>query len=133
MSFFLQKVITSATSSRVIIRKMFSAKVTLKFQDSMTGVTGGLQFYDSKSRYALEQESSEAKGEFLQLYEGGSSVPMPSFAATSGRKAKGRKEASASQMLSIELRTPNGTMMRIQGEMGQDFIQSIIRASSGHV
>ena len=89
------------------------------------------KFYDSKSRYALEQESSEAKGEFLQLYDGGSSVP--SFAATSGRKAKGRKEASASQMLSIELRTPNGTMMRIQREMGQDFIQSIIRASSGHV
>lgn len=42
-SFFLQKVITSATSSRVIIRKMFSAKVTLKFQDSMTGVAGGLR------------------------------------------------------------------------------------------
>ena len=46
MSFFLQKVITSATSSRVIIRKMFSAKVTLKFQDSMTGVTGGLLIYN---------------------------------------------------------------------------------------
>lgn len=91
------------------------------------------KFYDSKSKSALEQESSEAKGEFLQLYAGDSSVPMPSFAATSGRKAKVRREASASQMLSIELRTPNGTMMRIQGEMGQDFIQSIIRASSGHV
>ena len=35
-----------------------------------------LKFYDSKSRYALEQESSEAKGEFLQLYDGGSSVPI---------------------------------------------------------
>lgn len=91
------------------------------------------KFYDSKSRYALEQGSSEAKGEFLQLYYDGSSVPMPSFAATSGRKAKGRKEDSASQMLSIELRTPNGTMMRIQGEMNQDFIQSVIRASSSHV
>ena len=91
------------------------------------------KFYDSKSRYALEQESSESKGKFLQLYAGDSSAPVTSFAATSGRKAKGRKEASASQMLSIELRTPNGTMMRIQGEMGQDFIQSIIRASSGHV
>ena len=91
------------------------------------------KFYDSKSRYALEQESSEAKGEFLQLYSGGTSVPMPSFAATSGRKAKGRKEASSSQMLSIELRTPSGTMMRIQGEMSRDIIQSIIRASCGHV
>ena len=46
------------------------------------------KFYDSKSRYALEQESSEAKGEFLQLYDGGSSVPMPSFAAKSGRRQK---------------------------------------------
>lgn len=91
------------------------------------------KFYDSKSRYALEQESSEAKGEFLQLYAGDSSVPMPSFAATSGRKAKGRKDSPSSQMLSIELRTPNGTMMRIQGDMSQDFIQSIIKASSGHV
>ena len=91
------------------------------------------KFYDSKSRYALEQESSESKGEFLQLYSDGTSVPMPSFAATSGRKAKGRKEASSSRMLSIELRTPNGTMMRIRGEMGQDFLQSIIRASGGHV
>ena len=44
------------------------------------------KFYDSKSRYALEQESSESKGEFLQLYSGGSSAPVPSFAATSGRK-----------------------------------------------
>ena len=91
------------------------------------------KFYDSKSRYALEQESPESKGEFLRLYSDGAFVPMPSFAATSGRKAKGRKEASSSRMLSIELRTPNGTMMRIQGEMGQDFLQSIIRASGGHV
>lgn len=91
------------------------------------------KFYDSKARYALEQESAESKGEFLQLYAGGSFVPMPSFAATSGKKAKGKKDASASQMLSIELRTPNGTIMRIQGEMSQSFIQSIIQASSSHV
>lgn len=91
------------------------------------------KFYESKSRYAHEQESSGSKGEFLQLYSGGTPVPMPSFAATSGRKAKSRKDASASRMLSIELRTPNGTMMRIRGEMGQDFLQSIIKASGGHV
>jgi hypothetical protein len=52
------------------------------------------KFYDSKSRYALEQESSEANGEFLLLYAGGSPAPVPSFAATSGRK-----EASSSRML----------------------------------
>lgn len=43
------------------------------------------KFYDSKSRHALEQESSESKGEFLQLYSAGTSLSMPSFAATSGR------------------------------------------------
>lgn len=48
------------------------------------------KFYDSKSRYALEQESSEAKGVFVQLYAGGSYAPVPSFAATSGRKVKVR-------------------------------------------
>lgn len=37
------------------------------------------KFYDSKSRYALEQESSEANGEFLLLYAGGSPAPVPSF------------------------------------------------------
>lgn len=30
---------------------MFSAKVTLKFQDSMTGVTGGLQIYKFSRMY----------------------------------------------------------------------------------
>ena len=44
--FVAEEVITSATSSRVIIRKMFSAKVTMKSQDSMTGVTGGLHIND---------------------------------------------------------------------------------------
>ena len=32
---------------------MFSAKVTLKFQDSMTGVTGGLQFNHGFKRFRL--------------------------------------------------------------------------------
>ena len=36
------------------------------------------KFYDSKSRYALEQESSEAKG-FPQLYAGDSSMPSAIF------------------------------------------------------
>ena len=35
--------------------------------------------------------------------------------------------------MSIELRTPTGTMMRIQGEMDASFVQSIIQASSCRV
>ena len=36
-------------------------------------------------------------------------------------------------MISVELRTPNGTMMRIQGELDKEYLQSIIQASSGRV
>ena len=91
------------------------------------------RFFESKARYAREQEKETGKaGEFIQLTAGGGLVPTPSFAATTGRKPKGSKEPS-SRMLSIELRTPNGTMMRIQGEVSRELIQGIIQASSGRV
>lgn len=91
------------------------------------------KFYDNKARHAREQEASKAKGEFLQLSAGDTFIPAPSFAATSGKKVKGGNNSTVSQALSIELRTPNGTAMRIRGEMSQDFVQSIIRASISHV
>lgn len=91
------------------------------------------KFFDSKSRYAKEQsESPSSNGEFLQLTSGGAFVPMPSFAATTGRGFSKKKE-QPQKMMSIELRTPNGTMMRIQGEMTLQYIQAIIQASSGRV
>ena len=91
------------------------------------------KFFDSKSRYAKEQtESPSLNGEFLQLTSGGAFVPMPSFAATTGRGFSRKKEQSQ-KMMSIELRTPNGTMMRIQGEMTLQYVQAIIQASSGRV
>ena len=31
-------------------------------------------------------------------------------------------------MIRVELHTPNGTMMRIQGEIAKDYLQSIIQA-----
>ena len=91
------------------------------------------RFYESKARYAREQEKNPDKvGEFIQLSAGGNFVPVPSFAATTGRRPKASKEQNG-RMLSVELRTPNGTMMRIQGEMSSEFIKSIIQASSAHV
>ena len=91
------------------------------------------KFYDSKSRYAKEQaDSTESAGEFLQLTSGGKSVPMPSFAATTGRGFSKQKD-QPQKMMSIELRTPNGTVMRIQGEMTLQYVQAIIQASSGRV
>jgi hypothetical protein len=106
--------------------------ISYKIRLSELGIPAWL-FYGSKARYAQEQEAAVAKGEFLQLSAGGSFVPAPSFAATSGKKTKAKKEDSASRQVSIELRTSNGTMMRIQGEMSPSFIQGIIQASNGHV
>lgn len=91
------------------------------------------RFYEAKARYAKEQEKESQAGEFLQLTAGGAFVPMPSFAATGGRRQKAKKESSSQSLLSIELRTPTGTVMRIQGEMDALFVQSIIQASGCRV
>lgn len=75
------------------------------------------RFYESKRHYAKEQASSASpSGEFLQLTAGGDFVPMPAFAAKTGRGFS-KKAPQAPRMISVELRTPNGTMMRIQGEL----------------
>jgi len=92
------------------------------------------RFYDAKSHYAKEQEKDgPPSGEFFQLTTGDSFVPVPSFAATTGRPSKEKKAAIACRPMNVELRTPTGTMMRIQGEMDTSFIQAIIHASSSHV
>lgn len=91
------------------------------------------KFFESKRRYAKEQASSASPaGEFLQLTAGGDFVPMPSFAAKTGRGFS-KKNTQAPKMISVELRTPNGTMMGIQGELDKEHLQSIIQASSVRV
>lgn len=88
------------------------------------------KFFDSKARYAKEQaESQSAGGEFLQLSAGGAFVPMPSFASATGRKPKSKKSDTQAQMMSIELKTPGGTLMRIQGEFDASFLKAIIQGS----
>lgn len=90
----------------------------------------GWKFFDSKARYAKDQtESQSADGEFLQLSAGGAFVPMPSFASTTGRKPKSKKSDTQAQMMSIELKTPGGTLMRIQGEFDASFLRAIIQGS----
>ena len=91
------------------------------------------RFFESKRHYAKEQASSASpSGEFLQLTAGGDFVPMPAFAVKTGREFS-KKNSQAPKMISVELRTPNGTMMRIQGELDKEYLQSIIQASSGRV
>lgn len=91
------------------------------------------KFYESKAKYAEEEASEKSQGSFLQLRTGDGFVPMPSFAAKSGQKSKSKCQVDEPRSLNVELRTPNGTMMRISGEMDTRALQSIILASCGHV
>lgn len=68
------------------------------------------RFFVSKRHYAKEQASSASSlVEFLQLTAGGDFVPMPAFAAKTGRGLS-KKNSQAPRMISVELRTPNGTI-----------------------
>jgi hypothetical protein len=86
------------------------------------------KLYDSKSHYAREDESRQP-GEFLELKSSGRFVPMPSFASTSGRRPSTKHGQSRSGAVSIDLRTRDGTMMRIQGDLGPEMLMSIIQAA----
>ena len=106
--------------------------LSYKARLSELGVPDG-RFFESKRHYAKEQASSaSSSGEFLQLTAGGDFVPMPAFAAKTGRGFS-KKNSQAPRMISVELLTPNGTMMRIQGELDKECLQSIIQASSVRV
>ena len=95
------------------------------------------KFYDSKYKYAIRERKEFDKGRFLQLRTGsdGSMTPFPSFdSSKTGRKAdKAGRCTPQYSMLSIELQTDAGTMMRIQGEMTPDHLAAIIQSSSRHV
>ncbi|MCD8312545.1 MAG: hypothetical protein LUC24_00105 [Bacteroidales bacterium] len=86
------------------------------------------RFYDSKARYAAEQEAAEpATGEFIELPRSGTFVPAPSFA---GRSRRRRRNGSESGMMSVEIRTNAGTAIRIQGGLTDKDLCSIIKACS---
>ena len=87
-------------------------------------------FYDAKRKYAPKQEGDNA-GEFLQLIPGGSFLPNP-IKPSRSRSAK-QKDAEQKVSVSIELRTPTGTMMRINGNLTGRELKDIIIASSAHV
>ena len=95
------------------------------------------KFYDSKYKYALRERGDRARGQFLQLKSGadGSLTPFPSFdSPKTGRRAdKSNRCPLPHGMLSIELQTATGTMMRIQGDMTPEHLAAIIQSSSRRV
>ena len=88
-------------------------------------------FYDAKRKYA-PKEDGENTGEFLQLVPGGSFPPNP-IKPSRSRSSKQKDSAQGTVAVSIELRTPTGTMMRISGNLTGRELKDIIIASSTHV
>ena len=86
------------------------------------------RFYDAKRKYAPKQEGNNA-GEFLQLVPGGSFLPDPIKPARS-RSGKQKTAEQGVIAISIELRTPTGTLMRISGDLTCRELRDIILASS---
>lgn len=105
-------------------------KISCKQRLSELGVPTW-SFYDARRKYAPKGEGDNA-GEFLELMRGEAFLPNPIKPARSrsGRQKDADRGASA---VSIELRTPTGTMMRISGELSGRELKEIIIASSIHV
>ena len=85
-------------------------------------------FYDAKRKYAPKEDGENA-GEFLQLVPGGSFLPNP-IKPSRSRSSKQKDSAQGAVAVSIELRTPTGTMMRISGNLTGRELKDIIIASS---
>ena len=86
------------------------------------------RFYGAKRKIVARED--EAGGGFLQLMPEGHA---PEFFANA-KRAKGKKGRTVERnLLSVELRTPTGALMRIQGEISVGMLQGIILAGGGHV
>lgn len=105
-------------------------KISYKQRLSELGVNTW-SFYDAKRKYTPKQEGDNA-GEFLQLIPEGTFIPNPIKPA---RSKSGKQKTAAQELvpITIELRTPTGTMMRISGNLTGHHLQDIIIASSAHV
>ena len=88
-------------------------------------------FYDAKRRYAPKQEGDN-DGEFLQLVPGGAFFPNPIKPARS-KSGKQKNAEKGVVSISVELRTPTGTLMRISGDLTGRELRDIIIASCTHV
>lgn len=105
-------------------------KISQKRRLSELGISEW-QFYSAKRKYAPRQEGDNG-GEFQQLVPGGTFLPDP-IKPSRSRSARQKKADRGAVSVSIELRTPNGTVMRISGGLTVRELRDIIEASSGHV
>ena len=105
-------------------------KISYKQRLEELGVSAW-SFYDAKRKYASKLEGDNA-GEFLQLVPGGAFLPNPIKPARS-RSASRKSADKGAVAVSIELRTPTGTLIWISGDLTGRELRDIILASSTHV
>ena len=85
------------------------SKISYKQRLSEFGISLWI-FYDAKRNYAPKVEGDNA-GEFLQLIPGGSFLSNP-IKPSRCRSSKQKESTQKTVAVSIELRTPTGTMLR---------------------
>jgi hypothetical protein len=88
------------------------------------------KFYDAKRRYMGHDDND---GEFLELLSGSQFSSGPIKAVRSRGRSRGKESSSKPAAVSIDLKTPNGTMIRISGSLTGHQLQEIIIASSANV
>ena len=88
-------------------------KISYKQRLSELGINPW-NFYDAKRKYAPKEEGEDA-GEFLLLMPGGAFRLNPIKPPRSRSRQKDLAQGTAA--VSVELRTPTGTMMRISGDL----------------
>ena len=85
------------------------------------------KFHDAKWYYSHEDRlRSSGEGSFIRLGE------QPAAPRSHHKKIPVAQSFEASS-LSVELQTPGGTLMRIQGEMSASVLKEIIMAANGYV
>ena len=84
-------------------------KISYKQRLSELGISPW-SFYYAKRKYAPKEEGDNA-GELLQLIPGGSFLPNP-IKPSRSRSSKQKESAQETVAVSIDLRTPTGTMLR---------------------
>ena len=84
------------------------------------------RFYAAKSKY-----SKEVKDELLDIGNKGRFIACPDLTKKRIHEKKG--SAPLYSNLSIELQSANGTIMRIQGELSNSQLESIILSATNHV
>ena len=112
-----------------IVRYCSENSVSYKQRLQEVGVSQW-SFYHAKKTY-MEEESRAPEGDFIRLFP---DSPFESRPLTSlDRSVTGRRKAAepcASGDVTVEIRTPNGSLMRVSGRLDPGSLSVLVNAVS---